>query len=358
MFHQQPRLELRRDVRQPHWRIRAFVESPTGLRRRNFIIGYKGEISLKEARRRRLELLAKINRGEFRDSGGLTFRELVEKFTELRMPTLKTSTQEFYRDTLRRCILPHFGDYRLERIGRLQVEQFAAGLGKLAWSTRKGVFATLCAVLNAAVEWRLMESNPARGIRLGQRTARYQKAIPSAEQFRAIVAALNANLGLLVTLLAVTGLRISEAVALRWSDIDWERETVMVQRRLYRSTGLDSPKTAASVRPRWIGPIADALRMRRPSGEADGYIFEIGDERSVLRKHLRPVLRRLGLPEGSGWHTFRRLHTSLLQAVGGSSLEVSRLVGHTDQATTARYTVLSPGREVELVGGVYRQLTA
>ena len=356
MLHQQPRLELRRDVERPHWRIRAFWRS-RGLRRRNFVVGYKDEMTLKQARQKRLELLAKINRGDMRDSNGMTFRELVAKFLELRMPTLKASTQGFYRQHMDHHLLPFFGDYSLERIGRLQVEQFAAKLSKLAWSTRKGVVATLSTILDAAVEWRLMEYNAARGIRLGQRTARYEKAVPSPEQFRAIVDALDDNLGLLVTLLAVTGIRISEALALRWSDLNWERETVMVQRRLYRETGLDSPKTPASVRPRWIGPIADALRMRRP--ESDGYIFSIeGDERSVLRKHLRPVLRRLGLPVGCGWHAFRRLHTSLLQAVGGSGLEVSRLVGHTDQAMTARYTVLSPGRETELVSGVYRQLTA
>ena len=99
MTHQQPRLELRRDVERPHWRIRAFVETPAGLRRRNFIVGYKDEISLKEARRRRLELLAKINHGDLRDSGGMTFRDLMARFDELRMPSLKASTQGFYRST-------------------------------------------------------------------------------------------------------------------------------------------------------------------------------------------------------------------------------------------------------------------
>lgn len=159
--------------------------------------------------------------------------------------------------------------------------------------------------------------------------------------------------------LAITGLRVSEAIALKWSDVDWQRETVTVVRRWYRGTGLDVPKSVASARPRWIRPLMSDLQIWRP--EQDCYIFggqQPVDERSVLQYRVRPVLRRLGMPVGSGWHTFRRLHTSLLQASGASPIESGKLVGHVSQAMTANYTVISTARESELVNGVCQRLLA
>ncbi len=357
--YQQPKLEMRRDVPRPHWRLRLYIETPQGLRRRNFIVGYRDEMTLKQARRKRLELLAKANRGDLLDPGGMKFSDLVQRFRELRMATVKASTAGFYRQHLDHHLMPHFGEYSLDRIGRLQVEQFVATLSKLSWSTRKGVMATLSAVLAAGVEWRLLEYNATIGVKLGKRAAKYAKAIPTPAQFQALAEALDANTGLLVRMLAITGVRVSEAIALRWSDVDWDRQTVAVTKRWYRGTGLDAPKSAASARPRWIGPLVTALQIWRP--EHDCYIFggaQPIDERGVLRSQLRPVLRKLGLPVGSGWHMMRRLHTSLLQAAGASPIESGKLVGHVSQVMTANYTVVSAARESELVNGVAQRLLA
>ena len=49
-----------------------FVTTPSGMKRRNFNVGYRGETTRKEANKKRLELLAKANRGELCDSGGVT----------------------------------------------------------------------------------------------------------------------------------------------------------------------------------------------------------------------------------------------------------------------------------------------
>jgi len=103
----------------------------------------------------------------------------------------------------------------------------------------------LSAVLGAAVEWQALDHNVAIGISLPPKVEKHLKTIPSAEQLRTLTEALDA--GLLVRLLAVTGLRVSEAIALKWSDVDWQRQTVTVRRRWYRGN-MDTPKSLASVR--------------------------------------------------------------------------------------------------------------
>jgi integrase len=360
MKNQQPRIELRKDVPRPFWRLRLFLPTPSGLKRHSYNLGYRDETTRREANKNRLELLAKANRGELCDSGGMTFRELAEKFVELRLPSLKVSTQDFYKRRLDGHLQPHFGDFTLERINRLTIEQFCVSKDKLAWRYRRGILATLSAVLKAAVEWKALNHNPAHGITLPRKSDKYGKAIPSPAQLQSLLERLDADTGLLVKVLALTGLRISEAIALRWSDIDWQAQTVRVERRWYRGN-LDSPKTAASLRPRWIGPVVSDLRQRQ--GEPESYIFADSDgqpidERETLRANLRPALRALGLPVGTGWHCFRRLHVSLLQQAGASGLETAKLVGHVNTAVTEKYTFVPSAREAELVAGVQRLLLA
>jgi integrase len=57
--------------------------------------------------------------------------------------------------------------------------------------------------------------------------------------------------GAFVRLVAVTGMRRGEACALRWTDIDWEAGTVMVDESVVAAAGgaeVKSPKTRASIR--------------------------------------------------------------------------------------------------------------
>jgi integrase len=360
MKNQQPRIELRKDVPRPFWRLRLFLPTPAGLKRHNFNLGFRDETTRKQANQKRLDLLAKANRGELCDSGGMTFRVLAEKFVELRLASLKSSTAGFYRQHLNHHLLPHFGDFVLERIDRLAIEQFLLAKASLSWSTRHGVLATFSAVLKAAVEWKALNHNPAHGLTLPRKSEKYSKAIPSPAQLQSLLERLDADTGLLVKVLALTGLRVSEAIALKWSDVDWQAQTVRVQRRWYRGN-MDLPKTKASLRPRWIGPVVSDLRQRQ--GAHDAYIFagcdgQPIDERETLRTTLRPTLRSLGLPVGTGWHCFRRLHVSLLQQAGASGLETAKLVGHVNTAVTERYTFVAPTREAELVAGVQRLLLA
>jgi integrase len=328
--------------------------------RHNFNLGYRDETTRKQANKKRLEILAKANRGELCDPGGMTFRELEQKFRELRLPMLKASTRVLYRQHLDHHLLPYFGEFVLERIDRLAVEQFLSAKAKLSWWTRRGLLSVLSTLLKAAVQWRAVNYNAAQGISLSRKSEKYGKAIPSAAQLQSLLERLDANTVVLVKLLTLTGLRISEAIALRWSDIDWQAKTVRVERRWYRGN-LDSPKTAASLRPRWIGPLMADLQQRQ--GGREDYIFAGSDgqpidERETLRSKLRPALRSLGLPVGTGWHCFRRLHCSLLQQAGASGLEAAKLVGHVSTNVTEKYTFVPSAREAELVAGVQRLLLA
>jgi Phage integrase, N-terminal SAM-like domain len=78
----------------------------------------------------------------------------------------KPSTAGFYDQFLRLCVLPGFGESRLDGIEREGVRQFISDLrGRgLAKNTIRLAVTTLPAVLNAAMDNRLIEHNPAQGL--------------------------------------------------------------------------------------------------------------------------------------------------------------------------------------------------
>lgn len=361
--HQHGKLEVRSDGRRAYYRVRVWVATPEGIRRKAFFIGYKDETPLKAARQRRLEILAKANGGTLQDTTGTTFKALVDRFNALRLPQLKASVRSLYAQHLKRHIIPVFGDADVTKITRLWIEEWldAKAKDKLSWWTRHGMLATLSAVCSAAVEWRLMESNPCRGVSCGRKEEKREKRVFAPVELQAVLAALDARTRLLCAMLAITAVRVGEAIALRWSDIDWTTSTVLIQRRWYRGN-MDVPKTPLSRRRRWIGPLLETLRERQP--EHDGFIFTDDgntplNEQHLLRQRLRPALRQAGVyTTGMGWHSFRRWHVTALQEVGASTAEAMRLVGHASELMTARYTIVVPARERELVGELSSRLIA
>jgi integrase len=136
-----------------------------------------------------------------------------------------------------------------------------------------------------------------------------------------------------VTFLIETGLRISEALALRWSDLDFGRRRAKVRRRLYRDT-IDEPKTKHGRRD---VPLSEALardlwqvRKDRKPGDGDP-VFADADgrvlDRSVVFRAVRAGAKRAGVP-WAGLHTLRHTCASILFRHGLNPKQVQAWLGH------------------------------
>ena len=88
------------------------------------------------------------------------FRRMAERHREERKP----STAGFYGQYLRLYVVPRFSDYPLNEIKRPEVKRFIQDLGgrKLARNTIRLAVTALRAVLNSAIEDRLLDHNPAQ----------------------------------------------------------------------------------------------------------------------------------------------------------------------------------------------------
>jgi len=137
-----------------------------------------------------------------------------------------------------------FGDRRLSQ---LRSPEIAAWRMTIPIGHRFEATQALRQVLNRALEWGLIDVNPAKtGVDNPQRRRTEKRPFESWDEVEAVAAKLD-GYGPLVLFAAATGLRPGEWLALEWRDIDREQRVVYV-RRSYRNGRVKYPKTEASMR--------------------------------------------------------------------------------------------------------------
>jgi len=128
-------------------------------------------------------------------------------------------------------------------VKRLAAQLAASGLS--AGSVRNAL-APVQALLATAFEEGLIRSNPSAGLRIAQRVEQNgdepQAKALTENELRALLDEVPDEWRLFFEFLVHSGLRIGEAVALTWGDVDFGRRRIHVRRRLYRAR-LDSPKS-------------------------------------------------------------------------------------------------------------------
>lgn len=154
------------------------------------------------------------------------------------------------------------------------------------------------------------------------------------------------------------GLRIGELCALKWSDINWQNETVFIQ-RMEDSSGqvVDYVKSDAETGYRELN-LSDELidifkKIRRSSDILSEYVFLKADgsraDKMVFVHRLEKAEITLGWKESGNMkrsHCIRRTVASRMNANGWALDEIRRWLGHTMTSTTLTY-IYNPFRESE-----------
>jgi integrase len=169
--------------------------------------------------------------------------------------TVRERTVMSYTATLEKHVIPRIGGIVLSQLGPLDLDEMTAGMRRdgIPPATRAYALRVLSVAMNVAVKRkRLIPYNPVDGADRPSVTRR-KAVVLTREQARTLRSAVMADrLGPLFVLLASTGVRRGEALALRWGDWDREAGTLRVERTmLYRpGEGFETvaPKTDASKR--------------------------------------------------------------------------------------------------------------
>jgi integrase len=233
-------------------------------------------------------------------------------------------------------VLPRIGGLRLRELNvetaqRFAADMAAAGVGP---AVRRKTLALLGAVVQRAVEWERIPSNPIHAARRPPaRANRHVRPIPPAtvEQMRALLLADGRQRdAALLCLLAYAGLGPGEALALRWRDV---RERTLLIEKATSDGEIKTTKTGRLRAVRLLKHLKDDLELWRLSSPyaddddlvvptAAGAVFKDHDWRNWRHRVFDPVARAVGL-ERSRPYDLRHSFVSLLIHEGRTVVEVA-----------------------------------
>jgi integrase len=222
-----------------------------------------------------------------------------------------------------------FGD---QRISRLRSPEIAAWRMTIPPGHRFEATQALRQVLARAVDWGMLDVNPAKlGVENPQRRYTEKRPFESWDQLHAVAVALGPRYGPLAIFAAATGLRPGEWLALEQRDIDREAHVLYV-RRAYRNGRVKTPKTQASLRAVPLQTVALAALDELPSGRQSSLVFPSPtggyfDLHNFRNRHWRPAQRSAGIEPLRRIYDLRHTFATFALRAGVSTFDLSRYMG-------------------------------
>jgi integrase len=298
---------------------------------------------------------------------------------EIVAPRVRPSTYKTREYMIRTYLKPYLGRKVLRDLAPMDVERFLHDLVKAGHTPNLANQArqVLVTALNQAVKRDLIYRNPAALVeRLREEPIRPGRAIAIPHISRLLEFAQRDRIGVCYILMLALGLRPMEAVAIRWSDIDYAAATLTIERQITRHPYgnetkpkvkrrgrepkfnpptrkvMAPPKTRSSVRLlpllSFIGNLLKAHKaaqakerlIRGPVWSDHDLVFctTLGTplEHGAVQTRFKRILRAADLPD----YQQRDLRTSCASLLGHLKVDpavIALILGHRDASTTTRY---------------------
>lgn len=351
------------------------IDPLTGKERRTTRRGFK---TMKEAKQAERNLLIDVEENGLpsNQSDGFqdpTFEELAQLWLENYKTTVKPSTFENVRSKVEKMAEEHFKELKLKKITVAYCQRVVIELSK-SYVLYNHYLSVINRIFKYAVLMDILDSNPFDKVikPKSKQTQRKGNFLTKEELKEFLKLAQTATLSYffpLVHLMSYTGLRQGEAIALKWSDIDFENKKITVDKTAARIEGkqsLQTPKTKNSKRVISIDPTTLSILKNWKKDQIKIYFkngkhFE-GDENFIFTNqrgewvHIHNFIRyfkrfiadhklKTITPHG-----LRHTHASLLFSAGVEPKNISDRLGHsTVQITLDLYTHITEEQRTDTV---------
>lgn len=331
------------------------VDPFTGKQKRTTRRGFKTQ---KEAKKAERELLLSVEENGFTDhSSKQTFKEVADLWFESYQNTVKPTTAKNLKSKLDTMIEDYFKEIRIKDITVIFCQDLFLKLSK-----RYVMYASYTSILNRIMRYAVLldiiNTNPLDKV-IKPKSKEIQKkenCYTKEELNKFLKIAKKDSSQVFYTLahtIAYTGLRIGEALGLRWSDINFKDKMISINHTLVTIDGkqvLQSPKTKASKRiisvdqytlkllKDWqLEQKKEFFKLGKPYLHDENFIFTNSTGMvytpTEIGKILRRLIKRNNLKPISP-HGLRHTHASLLFESGIQPKEISDRLGHNNIKTT------------------------
>ncbi len=264
----------------------------------------------------------------------------------------KPSTIQGKYSVINYRLIPMFGKKRLNQITALDVQSLKAAMKDTRPKTVNNTLVVLNKLLKVAVKFGVLDSMPVRIELLRNEPpemrfyefGQYADLVEAAGKLDPLTLAM-------VLLGGDAGLRLGEMLAFEWSDIDFKRHILSIQRGEWRGK-VSLPKGGRARKVPMTIALAEALsQLRHLRGPRVFYRDPHQDpaknvmSQQTLKSWMAAAQKRANLEVTSGIHILRHTFCSHLAMKGAAAVAIKELAGHRSLATTMRYMHLSPSEK-------------
>ncbi len=259
-----------------------------------------------------------------------------------------------YEHTVTSYLLPYFGQSSLQSILPADIQGFYTAMAaKYHKSTLHKMKLCLNAIFNTAIDNDICYKNPAKNIKYKvKKVSRKKRTYTQAEVDTILRFSDTHEYGMYIRILLELGLRCSELLGLKWSDINFEAKTLFIQRACTTIDGVtvvDKPKSASSIRVLPVsGPLYEALKSQK--GSSEDFILHTKNKKPYSYAHFISKIYYkfldafLASDEGQGFerltpHELRHTCGTLLYAKSQDIFAVSKYLGHSNLDITSKLYV-------------------
>ncbi|WP_300529062.1 site-specific integrase [Peptacetobacter sp.] len=338
------------------WYFSVELPSENGKRKR---IERAGGKTKKEAQEKMKLFEAEILKNGYKEESKITFKELSNNWLESYVETnCKDRSKSTYERMLRLHIVPRIGNYRVVDIKPKVINDFYNTLKEEDYnkSTAELVKSTLNGCLNFAVfPGEVIASNPCSSVKFPKFIENTNsKDVLTQDDLELILEKGEKyyNFNEMCILLFNTGMRIGEALALQWEDIDFKEKIIHIKHNLvYKNKQeyrLTTPKTKKSIRDIYFNAEVEKVfkRLKKKQNENKirygkyykkieyNLIFTTKEGYVVSSNNFTKNALRLKDYREFSMHTFRHTHATMLLQAGANIKDVQARLGHTNINTT------------------------
>ena len=353
-----------------YFRANLGYDSVTGKQIQKYRSGFSTK---KEARAEYSKLILAAEEGLAMEKKQPSFKQFIE---EIYLPWYKTQVKESTYKNRLNTIEKHFKFFYRKKVNEIEPIHVQTWQLKLAKDYSPNYVRIIQGMLSLAFDRAIIlglaKKNPARMVG-NIKSKKVKVDFWTLEEFQKVISLLYKGdyyehyLFICFWLLFTTGLRIGEAAALQWEDIDFESGIISVTKTLYYKSMNEytfvDPKTSASIRTVVIDK--DTIRELKDWMEVQKKVlkdcnFVLSYSGIPTSKHTLPrALEKLAGLAGVHRikiHALRHSHVALLISMGVNPLIVKDRLGHEKiQTTLGTYGHLYPNSNFEvakMLGGI------
>lgn len=296
----------------------------------------------------------KINQGIYEKTGQLpepsvmTFETWARKWLDTyKRGVVKEHTYLFtYKSNIDKYLIPYFGKAHLTNIQQIDIQKYFNTIktedGKyLAKSTLDKQKIILKSMFDAAIDNDLCYKNPVKNIKFQHIADSSEKRVYTKQQAKLVEEYAKKYDRYDIVIILNTGIRRSELLGLKWTDIDFNSKTIHIQRAVVQTKGkilIDKPKSNTSDR---VIPFSTEFgEYLKKYIKDNNYVIGTYEPQSPstyaiqFKKFMKNMTENNKIPALTP-HELRHTYGTLLRESGVDIYTIQKVMGHSDISVTA-----------------------